>query len=325
METVACALCGSGEYQIHLVGRDLSLRLEGSFRIVRCAECGLLYLNPRPTRDEVEALYPFESYDQYNAALSKVRSRLVRADRAYGLRKRARRVAAWKRGGRLLDVGCATGDFVEYMRGVGDWEVYGVELNSNAARYVREELHIPVWQGTLEEADLPAGHFDVVTMWHVLEHVFDPIATLNQVARVLKPDGVLLCHVPQLDSLDARLWGPYWIGYEIPRHTYVWSRHTLSQLMEATGFRVLDSACFYGSYSAAASSMRFWLRDRLGHEGARRLLERVLFARATRLAFLPAFFVLDRWKKSSSLTAICAPVQPEVPGGTVRTGTRVGE
>jgi len=320
LETVTCALCGSSECQTHLVGRDLSLDLEGAFRIVRCAECGLLYLNPRPARDEVEALYPFESYDQYNPALLEVKSRLARADRTYGLRKRARRVVRWKAGGRLLDVGCATGDFLEYVHGLGTWEVHGVELNPNAVRYVRERLRIPVWQGMLDEVELPAGYFDVVTMWHVLEHVFDPVATLDRVAEILKPDGLLLCHVPQLDSVDARLWGRYWIGYEIPRHTYIWSRSTLQRLMDVTGFRVVDSACFYGSYSASASSMRFWLRDRFGHTRAVRVLERLLFARATRLAFLPAFFVLDRLKRSSSVTMVCARAGSRVSGGaeTVR-------
>lgn len=309
METVNCNLCGSSEYRLHLEGQDLSLYLEGVFRIVECVNCGLVYLNPRPTRQEVESLYPFESYDQYNPALSEVKSWLARTDRGYGLRKRAIKIEEWKRGGRLLDVGCATGDFLEYMRRCGDWDVCGVELNGQAVQYVRERLDIPVYHGMLGEVELPAAHFDVVTMWHVMEHVFDARATFDEVARILKPDGVFLYHVPQLDSLDARLYGRYWIGYELPRHNYIWSQRSLQRLMEATGFRVLETACFYGSYAASASSLRFWLRDHLRHAGSRQLLEKFIFSRPMRLAFFPYFFVTDRLKRSSSLTVLCTPVK----------------
>jgi SAM-dependent methyltransferase len=309
MELISCKLCGSNEYRTKLVGRDLSLHLEGTFDIVECVECGLVYLNPRPTRQEVEALYPFESYDQYIPALAEVGSWFRRLDWGYGLSKRARKVARWKKAGRLLDVGCATGSFLESMQRHGDWQVCGVELNPHAVQYVREHLGIPVHQGMLEEVGLPDDSFDVVTMWHVLEHVFDPVSTLHEVARILKPGGIFLYHVPQLDSFDARLFGGYWIGYEIPRHTFIWSQKTLKKLMALTGFRIVEMCSFYGSYSAWASSIRFWLRDKLGREGLRELLEKILFSMPMRLAFAPYFVISDRLAKSSSLTVVCTPIQ----------------
>jgi len=207
MEQVDCKLCGSRDYSTHLVGRDLSLDLAGIFRLVQCSCCGLVYMNPRPTRKAMEALYPFESYDQYNPLLSEVRSWVRRLDWGYGIYKRARLVKRWASGNRLLDVGCATGDFLEYMQQREGFDVWGVELNPHAAAYARARLNIPIYTGTLEEADLPAAAFDVVTMWHVFEHVFDPLSTAREVRRALKPGGVFVCHVPVLDSLDARVFG----------------------------------------------------------------------------------------------------------------------
>jgi 2-polyprenyl-3-methyl-5-hydroxy-6-metoxy-1,4-benzoquinol methylase len=311
MELISCNLCGSTRYQTHLIGKDLNLYLEGTFHIVECLDCGLVYLNPRPSREEVEAYYPFESYDQYNLPLSSLKSRLTRADRAYGLLKRAKKVSKWKRNGRLLDVGCATGDFLEYMQSYGDWEVYGMDINPKAVRFVREQLDIPVYYGMLGEIGLPSDHFDVVTMWHVLEHVFDPVQTLEEVARILRSDGVFLFQVPQLDSLDAKLFGRYWIGYEIPRHTYIWSQNTLRRLIDATGFCTLETACFYGSYAASASSMRFWLRDNLKYDLVRRLFENLLFSRPMRLAFAPYFFIVDHLRLSSSLVVVCAQAKKQ--------------
>jgi hypothetical protein len=91
--------------------------------------------------------------------------------------------------------------------------------------------------------------------------------------------------------------------------------------MDVTGFRVLETACFYGSYAQSASSVRFWMRDKLGHAGIRRLLERLLFTRPMRVAFLPLFFVLDRLQKSSSLTVVCAPAGKGEVGDSAEVGT----
>ncbi len=305
METIGCKLCGSMECRTHLVARDLNLYLGDAFRLVQCTTCGLVYMNPRPTRKAMEALYPFETYGQYNPLLSEVRSWVQRLDWGYGIYKRARLVRRWAPGNRLLDVGCATGGFLEYMQRREGFTVWGVELNPHAAAYARDRLGIPVYAGTLEEANLPQDAFDVVTMWHVLEHVFDPLSTAREVRRVLKPGGVFVCHVPVLDSLGARVFGRYWSGYEIARHTYVWSVATINRLMAEAGLTVVDTACVYGSHSIAATSVRFWLRDRLRQDGLRRVLEKAILSRGVRLAAVPWFLACDRLRWSSARTFLC--------------------
>lgn len=303
MEHVNCPYCQADDYRVHLVRGDLSLGQPGEFRLVRCNRCDLVYLNPRPARQELEALYP-EEYDQYTAAL-KESPRLARWDRRYGLRKRCQAILRFKSAGRLLDVGCATGDFLDVMREFPGWQVMGVELSAHAANYARLELGLDVLVGTLEENRLDDASFDVVTLWNVLEHLPDPLATLREIRRILKPGGLLVMNTPNLDSLDARLYGPYWIGYELPRHFCVFSYRTLRMVVDRAGFHLADARCLYGSHAAAASSIRFWLRAH-GSAGRRRdALERVLFSRATRLLTLPYFFVADRLRLSTALTAFC--------------------
>jgi 2-polyprenyl-3-methyl-5-hydroxy-6-metoxy-1,4-benzoquinol methylase len=253
----------------------------------------------------MEVLYPFETYGQYNPLLSEVCSWVQRFDWGYGVYKRARLVRHWAPGNSLLDVGCATGTFLEYMQRREGFTVWGVELNAHAAAYARDRLGVPVYAGTLEEAKLPPGAFDVVTMWDVLEHVFDPLSTAREVRRVLKPGGVFICHVPVLDSLGAHVFGRYWSGYEIPRHTYVWSGTTIKRLMTEVGLMVVGTACVYGSHSIAATSVCFWLRDRLRQDGLRYVLEKAILSRGARLAAVPWFLASDRLGWSSARTFVC--------------------
>lgn len=308
MEFVRCNLCGSDRYTIHLVRGDLNLFIEGEFHLVRCTDCGLVYLNPRPSLDEIASLY-LDDYDQFNIAVQDEPSCLARLDRRYGLRKRCRAILRYKRRGRLLDVGCATGDFLDMMREYPGWEVYGVELSKSASEYARNRLGLAVKTGILEDVDFPERYFDVVTLWNVLEHLPDPLGACQKIHSLLRPEGLLIFDTPNLDSLDARLFGPYWIGYELPRHLYVFSYRTLRALSEKAGFRIVNMRCLYGSHAAAASSIRFWLRARKRDARWLESVELVLFGRMLRLLALPYFFWMDRLRLSNALTVTCVKVE----------------
>lgn len=304
MEFVKCNLCNSTQYKTYLVRNDLNLFLDGEFQLVKCANCGLVYMNPRPTPDELSSLYPDE-YDQYTVAVSDEPSRWTYFDRRYGLRKRCRSILRHKRQGRLLDIGCATGDFLDEMRHYPGWEVHGIELSKYASEYARSRLQLTVKTGTLDTVDYPEHSFDVITLWNVLEHLPDPLDTFKKVHRLLKTGGLLVFNTPNLDSLDARIFGPYWIGYELPRHLFIFSRYTLNLLVKKSGFSIVETRCLYGSHAAAMSSVRFWLRAKARNAKWRELLERVLFTRVFRLVTLPGFFIMDQLQLSTSLTMFC--------------------
>jgi len=207
-ENVSCGLCGSSKYVNHLCRGDLSLFLEGKFQLVRCSECGLVYLNPRPAQASMAEIYP-DHYDQYTPTLKDEPSPIKRWERIYGLRKRIKPIIGRRKTGRLLDVGCATGDFLEVMQMSKDWELHGVEISSSASDHARLTLNLPIVTGSLEDAKYQDNFFDVITMWNVIEHLSDPLATLKELRRILKPDGLLVFNTPNLASLDAKIFKQY--------------------------------------------------------------------------------------------------------------------
>jgi len=305
MESVHCNLCGADNYTEYLTRGDLNLFTKGTFRLVRCLECGLVYLNPRPSAKEIQSYY-LDDYDQYSVAVRDEKSTLVRLARRYGLRKRIRAILHYKSKGRLLDVGCATGDFLAEMHKVRGWDVYGVEPSPVASQYARQHLGVSVRTGLFDEVGFTEGSFDVITMWNVLEHLSDPFHSLSTINRLLASNGLLVVSTPILDSLDARMFGPYWIGYEIPRHLYIFSTETLKAMFRRAGFKIIASQCLYGGYAASASSFRFWLRARALGACWRETLENVLFAYPLRFLFAPYFFVRDRWFHACSIPSFFA-------------------
>ena len=140
--------------------------------------------------------------------------------------------------GRILDIGCATGEYLAYLRGL-EWQTQGIEFDSEAAAYARDQLNLEVITGTAEAAlpDLPGSHFDVVTMWHVLEHVNDPRAVLTEVRRVLKPQGKLMIEVPNYQSVWSTLLRGSWFPLEYPYHQHHFTPNTLRRLLDAAGFQ----------------------------------------------------------------------------------------
>lgn len=229
-EVVVCPLCGPSRTRTLFVARDRLLGGPGAFPVIRCLSCGLVFLNPRPTAAALGAYYPDAYYpldaDPDPAALAV----------AGGL---AARVAGQvERNGHsapsVLDIGCGTGLFLREARERG-WTVEGIELSRSAVAYARERFGLPVRQGALDEIALPDAAFDVITMWHVLEHLPDPLAALRQAARALRPGGLLLLAVPNIGSLEARLFGRRWYSLDAPRHLYHFSPETLRALLERAG------------------------------------------------------------------------------------------
>ena len=232
LEYPACALCGSTRTRTLYVARDRLLGRPGMFPVVRCAVCGLVYLCPRPADCALHAFYPDAYYPL--EATPPAQARAVAA----GL---FRRVQAWVQGQgrgtvRLLDVGCGTGVFLDLAQQAG-WHVRGIEPSAAACAYARERFGLEVHCGTLEDAPLPPEAFDVVTMWHVLEHLPHPLADLRRVHQALASEGLLLIGVPNFASLEARLFGRRWYSLDAPRHLYHFTPATLRAIVSTAGLR----------------------------------------------------------------------------------------
>lgn len=240
-EEPPCPLCGRDNAEPILEAPD-PLPPAGAglvFAVVRCAGCGLSYTNPRPNERNIARFYPPE-YGPHRRGGAHRRVRRARPfwARVFGRPCAERRgVLPWHRGtGRLLDFGCGTGSFLKTMAD-RNWDVTGVDSSAGAVQAVRERHGLRALVGTLPHADLRPGSFDVVTMWHSLEHIHRPLAVLREAYRLLVPGGRLIVATPNIESLPYRLFGRSWYGLDLPRHLTHFAPGTLTDMLRTAGFR----------------------------------------------------------------------------------------
>jgi SAM-dependent methyltransferase len=167
------------------------------------------------------------------------------------------------RPGRALDVGCGKGLLLAQLRDAG-WKVEGTELSEVSSRFARS-LGVNVFQGPVQEAPVPAESFDVVTLFHVLEHLTDPKGALAHICRLLRPGGSLVVEVPNIGSWYARLFGDLWFHYDVPRHLYHFNRVTLRRMLVESGFDVVTETTRnfqYDAFGAVQSALNRVLHKR---------------------------------------------------------------
>ena len=227
------------------------------FEIATCDGCGLGMTEPQPDLEVIGRYYESADYlPMTNVGRGPV-ARVYRAVRRVTVRLRLGIVArsAPRVGGRLLDVGCGTGEFLAHARGAG-WRVVGVEPSARAAEQAARH-GIPVRRTTdLELHDeLP---FDAITMWHALEHMHEPGIQLERAARLLAPGGCLVVAVPNHDCVDAEAYAADWYAWDVPRHLWHFTPATLGQLLARHGFAVegLHALPFDPFYIALLSELR---------------------------------------------------------------------
>jgi SAM-dependent methyltransferase len=138
--------------------------------------------------------------------------------------------------GRLLDIGCGNGGFLKTMRALG-WDVHGIEPDPAAARVASRTLGNVIYQGSIADAPFGAGSFDVVVMKHVIEHLHDPIASLVHCHRFLRPGGKVVLLTPNARSLGGTVFGRDWLGWDVPRHLFIFSPEAIRTVLERAGFR----------------------------------------------------------------------------------------
>jgi SAM-dependent methyltransferase len=164
---------------------------------------------------------------------------------------------------------------------------------------------------------------DVVTLWNVLEHLYDPKATLLEIRRILRPGGLLVIALPNLDCLDAHIFGPAWSGYDVPRHLYVFSEATLTRMLAQTGFRVLRIRCLDSSHFVFFYSLRYWLQDRPGWQRAQPWVDWLENSRGARLLTAPYFRVVDGLTKGPLMTVFAQCGSEPDPGSCQGQGSGV--
>jgi len=289
-ETISCPACGSCSYEREIEACDRFDTIPGRvYSIVRCTECRLLYLNPRPDAASVSAFYNVEGYDPFVSSRdnSSPLTALYQTARRFTIRRKASRVSRGiTRGARCLDVGCATGEFLVELRRRG-FETFGVEPDEKAAEYARSQHGLQVWTGMIDDVPADSGPFDLITLWHVLEHVHDLKGNLRRLRELLKDGGRLALAVPNPLSWDAKVYGAKWVAWDTPRHLYHFEPPVMNRLLEQAGFAARRGGAvafdaFYhcllsesgnplGFVRASWCGLRSFLDGALGGEGSSEL------------------------------------------------------
>jgi 2-polyprenyl-3-methyl-5-hydroxy-6-metoxy-1,4-benzoquinol methylase len=224
-----CPVCGKPDFRNKLVVEDRTVSRE-SFAIVQCEGCGFQFTNPRPRAEEIGRYYESDAYVSHNSAAAGLVNQAYRVARFFTMRRKVALLNKLApRRGRLLDYGCGTGHFLKAAKGAR-WQVVGLEPNARARQEASRRLGQPLGQESL--VSFQPGSFDAITLWHVLEHVHLLNETLAQLTALLKPDGVLLIAVPNVESLDAQHYRELWAAYDVPRHLYHFAPKTMAQLLK---------------------------------------------------------------------------------------------
>lgn len=268
-------------------------RVGEHYDLFRCVECGTVQQPSLPRGHRLHELYRAGSDERYM---------LEERGRRRSARRLLDRLGARMPGGRLLQVGCSYGLLLDEARRRG-YAVEGVELSSEAARYAREQLGLPVRETAIEELELERERYDAILLVDVLEHLEDPLATLARLRRALAPRGLLLVVTPDPSSLVARGAGAHWWCY-VPAHYCLIPRRTLRELLGSCGLTVVEEA-----WSVHSFTLAYWLSG-LGERGGRagRMIARVA-------ARLPRSLLLTASLKDERVLLACDTTTAEAFAG----------
>lgn len=233
-----CPLCGSVNPSLYIQTNDFFLSAE-PFSLFRCTLCGFVFTQDHPDEETIGRYYASEDYLSHNDSAKSFFSVLYRFSRNIMLGKKRRIVeeATGLKNGNLLDTGSGTGHFLSEMKRAG-WDVKGIEINEKAKQYSTSAFGVDVIDPGLM-SNLPAGSFDCITMWHVLEHFQDPYRYASEISRLLKPDGICITALPNRGSYDAAYYKKFWAAYDVPRHLWHFTPATFRVFAEKTGFNLI--------------------------------------------------------------------------------------
>jgi len=232
-----CPICGLQKFDPFISGKDFFLTGE-SFSIVKCRDCGFRFTNPRPKAEDLGKYYESSDYISHSDSRKGLFASVYQVVRKYTLSRKLSLISKFQPKGKILDIGCATGQFLNHMDENG-WKATGIEPDEKTRSRAISEYGLDVFPE--EQLNiLDKYSFDVITMWHVLEHVSDLNNRMEQLRNLLKPQGTLLIAVPNCDSFDAKKYGEFWAGYDLPRHLYHFTKSDVKLLLERYGFTIVN-------------------------------------------------------------------------------------
>ena len=250
-----CPACGSSKYVKALTATDYLVSNE-SFEIMECADCSLRFTSPIPNVNEIGNYYKSDDYISHTGRGNSIINKIYRIVRYFTLRSKKKKVIKFSqnKSGSILDIGCGTGNFLKIMKQSG-WKINGVEIN-DTARGIAKNNTGSVILNKIEFFE-SKQKYDVITLWHSLEHLYDLKRYLNKISISLNATGIVMIAAPNYQSFDADYFKQDWAAYDVPRHLYHFSFDAMVKLLQKFIFKLLQSVQlpFDSSYISLLSEM----------------------------------------------------------------------
>ncbi len=230
-----CPICESRSFELELSTKDFFLSQE-TFNMQKCQACGFLITNPRPVKEHISSYYHSEDYISHSNKSKGLFAGLYQIARKLNLASKYSIITRHAQKGQLLDIGSGTGHFLDFLQ-KKQWKVQGIEPDEEAAQFARENFKLKI---ASEEniSKLSSHSFDVITMWHVLEHVHDLNQRMMDLQRLIKSKGLLVLALPNPDSYDSKYYVKYWAAYDLPRHLYHFRKSDVESLAKKYNFKI---------------------------------------------------------------------------------------
>lgn len=231
-----CPVCLNSNISIYINTKDYFFTQE-SFSLTKCLSCDFVFTNPIPIN--LGKYYDTPEYLSHNTGDNGMMGKLYSYLRNINIKRKYDLVSRYNSSGIFLDIGCGTGEVLKYFKD-NNWIVQGIEPNSSALEFGKTNYNINI--GEENELDnLQTNSFDVISMWHVLEHVPDLHKRLAQISKLLKKTGTIFIALPNLDSPDSKKYKEYWSALDVPRHLHHFTQQTFEKLISYHGMKLIHA------------------------------------------------------------------------------------
>ena len=230
-----CPLCNNKDYENFIICRDYTVSQE-SFAITQCQSCKFLFTNPRPKKKAIQHYYESEDYISHSNKANSLINTLYKVIRSYTLSNKVKIINNLTEHNTILDYGCGTGTFLELAKS-NNWKIAGIEPSDRAKSTAINKLGNNIYS-TIDKLD-DTEQFDIITLWHVLEHVHDLNKTIKQLKSHLKKKGTLIIALPNNSSFDQQLYKQHWAAFDVPRHLYHFNQLTIKTLAHKHYFKIM--------------------------------------------------------------------------------------